>query len=1176
MKAVNKNTFREIIKTKNRFLSILLICVIGVGFFSGVRATCGDMKVSANDYYDEHNLFDLRVVSTFGLTEDDVEAIKQIEGADTVVASKYTDMAVHYSDREYITRIFSEYDDNLNNIEIVDGREIQEAGECLINYSFLHDGMKVGDTVYLEDLSKADEFPLKYKEYKIAGIYTTPLYISKSQRGSTKIGDGAIDALMIVPEEDFTQDVYTEIYIKSEAMKAMQSYSDEYEKARDSLTDKLEAIGIDRSNIRYDEVIGKAQREIDDGEADLAQAKIDGQKELDDAKKELDEGKQKIEDGEAELSDAKAKIQDGKKQLSEAETKLADAKKEIESGKSELAENKTKLDDAKAELDSAKKQLDEGQKQLDEGKIKLDDSKKLLDEAQAEIDAKTSELTAGREQLEAAKAQYNSGKEQYDAAKQQLDLSEQQLLQAEELYGKDNPTLIKQREEFEAAKQQLEQTKLQLDAALEQITANEAVISAGEQQLAEAQKQVDEGTEQYNKGLAEYNEKAKLYENSKTQYEKGYAEYSDGLKQYNEGLQKITDGEADYNSGIQALEEKRTELEQGEKDYNQGLEDLEDAKQKYSDGLVEYNDGVEKYNKEIADAEKKLADAREKISDAGNAKWYIFSRDDNPGYTEYKMNAERIDKISAIFPVFFLLVAGLVCLTTMSRMVEEQRTQIGTLKALGYGRNAIMKHYMSYAVIAAAVGGVLGAAFGCILFPGVIMYAYSMMYNIQKIHFLYSPDNLIISIFSMTAAIALTVYFSCRKALRETPASLMRPKAPKAGKRIFLEKIPFIWNKFSFFSKVASRNLFRYKRRMFMTIVGIAGCTALSLTGFGLQNSINDIVDLQYNNIYLYSGFIAYNSEAKLSEVQSIYDDLLEYNPDTEYTQAMIKRYDTSRNENNCQVYVTCIKDTEVFEKFVNLHNRVSGEEYSISDGAVITEKAAKLLGADIGDEITLTVSDGVTKAIKISGITEQYVSHYLYISEELYKECFGTAPEYNMIYFDNGISRDDDVQAEFCEKMLKNDNIISITMNATSLASIHDTLKIMDLVVIVLIVSAGALAFVVLYNLINVNITERIREIATLKVLGFYDREVSSYIFRENIVLSLMGAAVGLGLGYALCMFVINTAEIDEMMFGRSIHLLSFVLAFAVTIAFSLIVNLMMTKVLKRVSMVESLKSVE
>lgn len=1072
MKAITKNTLREIKGSKSRFLSIFLICVIGVGFFSGVRATCSDMKTTADGYYDRQNLFDLRAVSTFGLTDGDKAAIEEALPDDcSVYTSKYADLAVYLGDKEYLTRVFSALPEGINTPVIYEGRDIENAGECLISCNTMREGITLGDKIKLADLSNAEEFPLKYKEYTVVGRYNSPMYVSISQRGSTTIGDGSLDAFMIVPEEDFTQDVYTEIYVKSETLRGMASYSDEYEKYRETLSEKLEKLGEKRSEIRYDEVLGEAESEIADGEKKLEEAKTDGRKKLDEAKKELENAKSEIESGEKELAEAKETLDDGAVQIADAEKKLAEALAELNDGKSQLAE---------------------GKKTLDENKAKLD-------EAQAQLDEKKSEIESAKAQLEATK-----------------------------LY--------------------LEQTGGLSDEALAQISAREKALNEAEAQITAAQSELSANFEKYNSALAEYNENA----------------------------QKIADGERDYNSGAAEFYEKKLEYEQGKRDYEDGLKKIADAKQQYADGLAEYEKGEREYGEEIAKAEKELADAREKIADAGEAKWYIFTRDDNAGYTEYGSNAERVDRIAVIFPVFFLLVAGLVCLTTMSRMVEEQRTQIGTMKALGYGNGAVMRHYMVYAVSGAVIGGTLGAFGGCVLFPLVIMYAYSMMYTISDFRFLFEPGNMLFSIGSMTAAIALTVFFSCRKALRETPASLMRPKAPKAGKRVLLEKITFLWNRMSFFAKVSGRNLFRYKRRMFMTVVGIAGCTALSLTGFGLKDSISDIVDLQYLEINKYSGFVAYDSAAAPSEVEEIYSALEEYNPETEYTRAFVKQYETRFGDKSVQCYLTAVEDADKINDFIELHDRKTREKLSIADGAVITEKAAKLLGAKKGDELTVQIKDGVYGKVKIAGITEHYTSHYLYLSESAYKELFGALPEYNIIYFNNGISSEGADADEFSEHMLKTDKVLTVTINAASMSKIHDVLSIMDLVTVVLIVSAGALALVVLYNLTSVNITERIREIATLKVLGFYDLEVSTYVFRENIILSLIGAAAGLGLGTALCMFVIETAEIDEVMFGRTIHPLSYLWAFLVTVAFSLLVNVLMSGVLKKISMVESLKSVE
>lgn len=1202
MKAFNKNILREITKTKSRFFSIFTICAIGVGFFSGVRATGGDMKVSADKYYDSHELFDLRVLSTFGLTDDDAAEIAKIDGVDGVFTSKYTDLAMHNNESEYLTRVYSWNDNAVNKIDLRDGRFPEAENECIVSFNKLRAGLAIGDKVTMEDLTNAEEFPLEHTEYTIVGTFDTPMFISLTQRGSTTIGDGSIDAFMYVTESNFTQDVYTEIYITSEELRGMQSYSAEYEQLRDEISERLEELGERRSVIRYDEVLGEALEEISDGEKELEQAKIDGEKELADAKAELEDAAQKISDGEKELEDAKIQLEDGEKQLADSEKKLADAKEKLDDGwntlwesKIELADaenilidSKKELDEAEAELTKAESQLKDSRKQLDEGQREIDKNRAELESGRAQLEQGRAELAAGREQYEAGLAEYNAGLAIYEQKLAELSAAEEQLKQAELLYGADNPIIIQQRAEIEAGKAALEKTKQTLDSSKQildateqqltageaELAANEETLKAGEAALEEAQAQLDEGEKQYAEGLADYEKGKRAFEDGQKQYIDGMNAYLDGLQQYNDGMAELEDGQKEYDEGAATLAEKRADFEQGKLDYESGVAELEDAKQKYADGLKEYEDGVETYNREIADAEQELADAREKIADAGKAKWYVFLRDDNIGYAEYESNAERINKISTIFPIFFLLVAALVCLTTMSRMVEEQRTSIGTMKALGYTNGNIMRHYMTYALTAAAAGGLVGAAIGLVLFPTVIIFAYSMMYNIVDITYLYNPDNIILSVFSMVLAIALTVFFSCKKALAETPAALMRPKAPKAGKRVLIERIGFIWNNLSFFAKVSGRNLFRYKRRMFMTVVGIAGCTALSLTGFGLKDSISDIVDLQYNSIYNYSGYIAIDSEITPSERNEIYDALLECNPETQYTSALIKQYTVSNSGTNVSCYVTAVEDSEIFEGMVDLHERISRKKLTMSDGVIATEKLAKLLGIKTGDEITLQISDGVNKTVRIAGITEHYASHYLYMSESDYKEIFGKLPVYNMVYFTNGITENEN--DSFSEAMLSHDGVLSVMMKSGSASSFSDMVKILDLVIVVLIASAGALAFVVLYNLSNVNITERIREIATLKVLGFYDGEVSSYVFRENIILSLMGGAVGLLLGVSLCQFVIQTAEIDEVMFGRNIHPLSFVYAFVITVIFSLVVNLIMTGVLKKISMVESLKSVE
>ncbi|MBQ8194740.1 MAG: ABC transporter permease [Oscillospiraceae bacterium] len=1190
MKAINKNILRDIAHSKGRFMSIMLICMIGVGFFSGVSATGNDMKLSADRLYDKQNLFDLRVLSTFGLTDDDAAAIRDVTGVSEVYTSKYSDLAVYFNDREYLTRVYSWNNDEVNKIILHEGRFPEAENECIVSGNRLQSGFEVGGTVSVADLTDADEFPLKHKEYTIVGTFDSPMYISMTQHGSTTIGDGALDSFMYVTESNFTQEVYTEIYIKSDKLTSMESYSDEYEQLREDISAKLEELGIDRSEIRYDEVVGDALEELADGEKELEEAKTDGAKELADAAADIADAEKQIAEGEQELIDAKAELDDGAKQLADAEKELADAKTEIENGKIDLIAAKNELIIAERELQDARLDIINGELELNQAKQLLDDSKAQLDEGQAEIDKNLAELTNGKEQLAAAKLQieqaeqeYNAGYAQYEQGMNQLAEAQKQLEQAILVYGEDNPIVIQLQVEAKTASQTLEQTKLALDAAYAQIEAgkaeiaqNEIALAEGEAQLEEAQKQIDDGRVQYEQGISDWEKGYAEFTEGQQAYLEGYEQYLDGLEQYNDGLAQIQDAERQYNEGKATLDEKRLEYEDGVKQYEDGLKEIEDAKKELAEGKKDYEEGLLTFNTEIADAEREIADAKQKIADAGEAEWYIFTRDDNPGYSEYASNAERIDKIASVFPIFFLLVAGLVCLTTMSRMVEENRTQIGTLKALGYSNSRVMAHYMTYALSAAAIGSVVGAFGGMVLFPGVIIYAYSIMYIVTEAVYVFNPVYIVLSAGSMLAAIALTVFFSCSKVLAETPASLMRPKAPKAGKRVLLERISFIWNRLSFFAKVSGRNLFRYKRRMFMTVIGIAGCTALMLTGFGLKNSVSDIIDLQYGDIYHYSGMVAVADDMTEDETKALYDELLEYDQATVYSPVLLKQYTLSYGDTNVQSYIAVAEDSTVLEQMIDFRERISKDKLSLSNGTICTEKLATLLGVRAGDEITIRISDQESRTVTIGAITEHYASHYFYMTEELYTELFGELPEYNMVYFNNRLAEDPESEETFSENIMACDGVLTVMLNTTSAGTFEDMLGMIDMVIIVLIVSAGALAFVVLYNLTNVNITERVREIATLKVLGFYDREVSSYVFRENIILSLIGNAVGLLLGIVLCNFVVQTAEIDEVMFGREIHGTSYIYAFALTFVFSLLVNLLMTRVLKKISMVESLKSVE
>ena len=647
---------------------------------------------------------------------------------------------------------------------------------------------------------------------------------------------------------------------------------------------------------------------------------------------------------------------------------------------------------------------------------------------------------------------------------------------------------------------------------------------------------------------------------------------------------QITDGKAQILSAWALLNEKEHTLNASKAQLASGEQELADGRSKYEQAAKEAEEQITDGQAKITDGEKQLTDARQKIADAKaeikkieNPKWYVQTREDAlTEYQGYGDNADRMRSIGKVFPVLFFLVAALISLTTMTRMVEEERTQIGTLKALGYGNASIVGKYLWYAILATLTGGVFGILIGEKIIPYIIITAYKILY--RHMQDIVIPYNLYYAVAACAAALACTVIatlFSCMKELREQAAELMRPPTPKQGKRVFLERVPFIWKNLNFTWKSTVRNLVRYKKRFFMTVFGIGGCMGMMLFGFGLKDSISAIVPLQYEQIQLYDGDVILKEDVTEEERIEVQKELDTDKKVSVTAENLLKNIEVSSGESSQEVYLDVPKDVEAFKKFVVIRDRKTKEIYSLGDkGAILTEKAAKLLGVSVGDNLTINTDDG-EKTVLISAICENYMGHYLYMTSEVYEKTFGEAPAYNSIYYRTQ-DRTTEEAKDVGENIMKCDGTLSISYTTSLKKQVDHMLESLDIVIIVLIISAGMLAFVVLYNLNNINITERKRELATLKVLGFYDKEVSSYVYRENILLTLIGALAGLLIGKILHRFIVETVEIDSVMFGRNIDPPSFLYAFLLTVAFSLFVNGVMYFKLKKINMVESLKSVE
>lgn len=1141
--AIVKDTLREFWRTKSRFFSIFAIVAIGVGFFAGLKATCPDMLHTADAYFAESNLFDVHLISTIGFNSDDLAAVKHVKNVGEVMPAYSLDALVNAGGSNMVVKVHSiplNAQTGLNRPTVVEGRLPLKKGECVVDaQQTAAVGYELGEQVTLFADAKQDDISemLGTDAYTVVGKVRTPYYITL-KRGSTSIGNGTIESFVMVPEDDFILEVYTDLYVNAKGKEIVSSFAPEYDILAGELSAALKTAGENRAETRYNEIRGEALGKINDAKQELADGEETQRTELADARGKIDDGKAELADGIKTLAEKEQEYRD---KIADGEAELADARETIAEATEDFRYGYEKY---RKERNEALKQLGEAEEQLEtlRGSIpqllQAADAYQLLMGVEALFPAPDDPAAYPAPDALRGYAAFLAQAPQFEALARGLN----QLADAQEAGAE--PALLQLMvksllSQVNGAKKALdEQTGGKFDLA----TTTEASLN---ELAARAERQIESGYEELAEAGKTIAEAQKELEKGRTALADAEIEFEDGKT---EGLQKI----------------------------NEAKRDIADAQVKIADAEVEYADGERDSNKEIADARVKIADAEAELADFEQPKWYVQDRGDLPGFSGYGDDAERIDAISQVFPVFFLLVAALVCLTTMTRMVEEQRTQIGTVKALGYGNFTIISKYLVYALAATLTGSAVGLAVGFQLFPRVIYNAYGIMYTMPP---LLSPFNWGYALTATGAAVlvtVITVVSASYKELSAVPAALMRPKAPKNGKRVFLERLPFLWNRLGFTQKVTMRNLLRYKKRMLMTVIGIAGCTALVLTGFGVKDSISNIVTKQFGDIFKYDMLAVLNSDLSEAE-KAATAQLTRQNALVKNSVLLLQKSSTAKlGEKQVEGSLFVPADTQALGEFVSLRDRVGGTPLALTgDGAVISEKTALLLGAKVGDSLTFTDSDSNEFQVPLTGIAENYAGHYFYFSPALYERLTGAAPSYNTLLalLDDPTPENRDAVSQ---QLLQSDNVIMTSFTAETRDTFGDVMKSLDYVVLVLILSAGALAFVVLYNLTNINITERIREIATIKVLGFYDKEVSAYIYRENILLTIMGMLAGLGGGVLLHRFVIITAEVDMVMFGRNISPISFVFAGAITLLFALVVNWVMYYKLKKVSMVESLKSVE
>ena len=1015
--AMQKDFWREIGHTKSRFFSMMILVALSVAFLSGLKATAPDMKKTGDDYLDSLHLADIQVLSTLGLTDEDIDAIRAQKNIENAEGEYVLDAFASSDGAEAVVKVLSLSDQGINDVLLREGRMPARADECVVEENMLGLlGIAIGDTIALEPDSKMDD-ALADEQYTVVGTVRSPVYIAV-ERGTSTIGSGTVKAYLYLPREAFTLDYYTAAYVRVSGAAEMTAFYDEYDDYIDSVIDALEPFGDERAALRHDSLVAEATEKLDDA-----------QRELDDAKAEADE------------------------ELGKAERELSDARKKLDDGWRDYRDGQQELKDSRAELDEAYQSLQDGEQE------------------------------------------YADGLAQY-----------------------------------EASLRELEDRKTAAGAGMAAVT-DPAALAAMQEQLEQAQQQLDE---------------------AKAQLDAARAELDDGWKAYD-------DGEEKYADGAQRLADAYRDLQQGEKDYRKGQR--------------EYEDGKAEADEKIADAQVKITDARREVADIESCEWYLFSRSYNPGYTGFGQDADRMANLASVFPIIFFLVAALVCLTTMTRMVEEQRVQIGSLKAMGYSGLAISRKYLFYGLLPSLTGGVFGLVIGYILFPKMIFTAYQIMYQMPDIELRAYPG---ISVFSVLAAVACTTVatlWACLATLRETPASLMRPRTPKAGKRVFLEYIRPLWKRMSFTHKVTARNLFRYQKRFWMTVIGIGGCTALIIAGFGLRSSLLFTMSRQYDELFHYSGQVTLSDNVLPEERAAVEDFLAGDERIVNYVPCAASSATVTTSGYSTTAYIEVMEADEI-GKVVDLFDYKSGEPITMGDeGVYIDQKLSELLGVSVGDTFFL---DGDERGdVTVAGIYEHYTGHFVYMTPGYYENALHADGEPNA-YLLNFTSDDTDTCNAIFEKLLDMSGVATTSRMRDTQDTYMHSMERVDFVVVIIILAAAALAMVVLFNLSNINITERQRELATIKLLGFYDNEVSAYVYRENIVLTVFGILMGCFMGHWLHIYLVRSTEIDLMMFGRQTEWTAYVYAAILTMLFSVAVNILAHFRMKKIDMVESLKSAE
>ena len=1206
--AYNKDVWRSIWKGKKRFFSIVVITALGVGMLTGLKASCVDLRYAADAFFDRQNLFDICVVSTLGLTDGDVEALAKLDGVETAEGAYSETVHTRVGEQSRSVSIKTLSGSGLNEPYLVEGLMPETPQEIAVTEKFMRDtGSELGDVIAIEEDARAegekglaagdididisteeDTQNFRFTEYTITAVVVDAMDINNTQGAVAFRSSAAEDYTFFVRPEAVDSNVYTAVYLTLAGGQRMFGYSREYqERVAEIVTVIEDQIKVQREEARDAEVADEAHKKLADAER---------------------EANEKFAEAENELNGAQTELADGWASLDQGERALVEKKKEAESGfaeaREEIADGSAALAGGSAQLDAAEREITEGEWQLYQGKQTLMDRET---ETYAQLEAGRMELTESRMQAQTAREQLET---QVGGASGMF--GELWPAQAWEAY-----VLAVRQAYMPFVEAQTAETD-QAAAAVQGATAEaqNAFLQVFSQMVAVANGAIDQQIGMLDPTAADYNEQlsaleaqkqhisalagqmpplalglgrllaaeevltAKLVEMDgqeaavKEQFAAAWREIADNEAKLVYGKKQLEDGRAQLAYNEAKLAEGEAELKAREQDVERqlaaGNAKLAAGKQELLDGEQELAQGRAEYEKKREDAEREFADARREIEDLDKTRWYVQDRSSLSGCANVKSDAASIEAIGTVFPIVFFIVAILISLTTITRMVEEDRGLIGTYKALGFTDGEIRKKYLLYAFSASLLGGILGDIGGFVILPKMMFVIFDRMYLLPeytlRFHGVSGMGGILLFLGGIVGATAI----ACKAELLQSPAILMRPKAPRSGSRVFLERVRPVWSRMSFLNKVTARNLFRYKKRLFMTVAGIMGCMALLLFGFAVKDSVTDLMPRQYEKVYQYDLLAvstAENNEKLLSYVaedEEISDFL---NVQIEN----VKLINSAGREEKVQMIV--VPDEASLDSYIKLY-ALNGRAVELSGGGIyMTQNAANVMSFEKNDTVALQNMDLERREASVRELVKNYLGNNVYLTQSAYEEMFGAfAPNGILAHLDETC----DDSGAYAKSLAQRDGVISSVSTANLRAEFSSAFALIHMVVYIVIVMAAGLAFAVLFTLSATNISERNRELATIKVLGFFDREVHLYVNKETMILTGIGILLGIPLGFLFAQSLVYVLNMPSIYLAVSLHGSSYVIAAALSLGFALTVNLITNRVLDGIDPVEALKSIE